>query len=393
MSDHVERLRVQSGADRERRVLLINRVGFLGGVERVIITLARGIKDHGYSPFLTCPPGELMERARSQGINVIPFSFNRMRISANPAVLAQYPLAWWRSAKHILRVASEQNISLIHVHHPVSAVYAGLAASKLKIPTILHVHDGLPARPLYSLALRHAVRHASRIVCVSQTARALVETVGIGPSKVEIIYNGIDPTFLDSRDAPAEEVTGPGPHIGVFGVVERRKGQHIFLEAATRVIQKYPTAHFWIVGPLALADKVEYLRELEALANDTSLRGHVTFTGFRADVARWMKAMDIVALTSVSHESFGMVLVEAMALGKLVVASNLDGPTEIIRDGVTGRVFEPGNPVSLSHAIEDLLKGDREQVAARAAQDVLTRFSPQLFAQRIACLYDSVLSI
>lgn len=116
-------------------------------------------------------------------------------------------------------------------------------------------------------------------------------------------------------------------------------------------------------GPLALPDKA----------------------GFRADVARWMLAMDVVALTLVGQESFGMVLAEALTLGRKVVASATGGTAEAIADGVTGRLVPPGNPSALAAMLEAPGTGAQATAAMRA------RFAPEVFCGRIAAVYDAVL--
>ena len=122
----------------------------------------------------------------------------------------------------------------------------------------------------------------------------------------------------------------------MFGVIEPRKGQQVFLEAAKLLAARFPTARFWVVGPEALADKAGYARRLRAVAETPALAGRVTFTGHRSDVAAWMRAMDVVTLPSIAHESLGMVLVEAIALGRPTVASRIGGTPEVITDGENG---------------------------------------------------------
>jgi glycosyltransferase involved in cell wall biosynthesis len=241
------------------------------------------------------------------------------------------------------------------------------------------------------MALRVAARQASRLICVSGVAVELLEACGVGTGKATTIHNGVDRGFLGEVPEPRPEVSGPGPHIGVFGVIEPRKGHDIFLEAASRLSQRHPTARFWVVGPVALADKAGFATRLEAMAQASALAGRVTFTGFQGDVARWMAAMDVVALPSVEHESLGMVLVEAMALGRPVVASRIGGPMEVITDGETGRLVPPRDPQALAEAIEDLLATDRVALGARAAADARARFAPEIFCQRVAQVYEDAL--
>ena len=376
-----------------RGVLTVNRVGFLGGVERVLVTLAAGLPDCGYHPTLLCPDeGALAAAARAEGIAVATFPLDRMRITADPRVLARYPLGWWCGARQVLRAAERTRARLIHVHHPVGALYAIPAARRLGLPLVLHVHEVLPAKPMYAWALRLAVRRAARILCVSDSARALLSVTSADPARVQVIHNGLDRRFLAGGITPAPEVSGPGPHIGVFGVIEPRKGQDVFLAAAAALARRYPAAQFWIVGPLALADKAGFRVRLEALAAQPGLAGRVHFTGFRPDVARWMLAMDVVALPSVGQESFGMVLAEALALGRKVVASATGGTAEAIADGVTGRLVPPGDAAALAAAVAGLLEADAEGTGARAAAATRARFAPELFCRRVAAVYDELLA-
>ena len=286
-----------------KRILFVNRVSFLGGAERVLLTIANSIGSAGYTPLLLCPDGgQLAAIARERGIQVEGATLNRMRISSNPITLASYPIAWWRGSRHLVRFAAASRASLIHVHHPVTALYSAWAAHALGLPVILHMHDAIEMNPLYKLALWNAVRLSDHIICVSNTSRKLIEAVGADPAKISVVFSGLDPTIVNAVHAPATEVSGPGPHIGIFGVVHPVKGHDVFLAAARLLAQRHPTAHFWIVGPETYEDKTEYYRDIRALANDTPLAGRVTFAGFRRDVARWMAAMDVVAMPSIGTE-------------------------------------------------------------------------------------------
>ena len=376
----------------DRSVLYINRVGFLGGVERVLVTLAAGMTSRGFRPLIVCPgDGELARAALAEGIEVMPFEFDRMRISANPFVLGRYPRSSWRSARHVIRQAIQNKVSLIHVHHPVGALYALPAARWLKIPLVLHLHDAGPVKPLYALALKLAVRQADQIICVSKAALELASLARADPDRLHVISNGVDRRFLEVVHEPTPSVRGAGPHIGVFGVIEPRKGQDVFLRAASLLSKRFPTAQFWVVGPAALTDKAPYARALETLAESLGIADRVTFTGFQPDVARWMMAMDVVALTSVAHESLGMVLVEALALGRKVVASNSGGTSEVVQNGETERLVPPGDPAALAYAVTELLDKSDTMSGAKAAEDIRKRFSPDLFCDRVASVYDIAL--
>lgn len=374
-----------------KRVLLVNRVAHMGGVERVILTLAGGLRRQGYDALLACPgSGDLPDAARAAGVMVLPCGFDRMRITANPLHLLGYPSAWLKGASDVERHCREQGVDILHTHHPVGTLYASRASRRLALPLVQHVHEVPPARLAYAAALRFAGGACDRFLCVSGAGRALLEGAGIDRGRADIVHNGVDPSFLDlGPPEPAPEVTGPGPHIGVFGVIEPRKGQHVFLEAAARLAGRLPSARFWLVGKLALEDKADHLRRLQAMADTPALRGRVAFTGHRHDVARYMRAMDVVVQASTRHESLSMALIEALSLGCRIVATDVGGTAEIITHGETGLLVPPGDAGALGDAVERMLAEGSAGYAAKAQADS-ARFAPDAFCARVARIFDEV---
>ncbi len=380
-----------------RRVLVVNRVGYLGGVERIILTLADSLDAFGWHPVLACPDdGPLAQAARAQGTVVAPCGFDRMRITPNPLVLARYPLAMKQGAADILRRCRETKPDLIHVHHPVTALYALPAAWRLRIPIVLHVHETLPAKRLYALALRAVLPRVASVLCVSKAALALATAMGADPAQARVVHNGVDERFLHVTQAtpPAMvQAAGPGPHVGVFGVLEPRKAQHVLLEAAASLAAEFPTAHFWLVGPAAQADKQAYADRLQAMAAAEPLHGRVTLAGFQADMIDWLSAMDLVVQPSVAYESFGMSLAEALTLGRPVVAARTGGMPEVVVEGQTGLIVPPGDAAALAEALRTLLHSPERRAAfgAQGAADARARFSPEVFRRHVTQAYGAVL--
>ncbi|GGC46764.1 hypothetical protein GCM10011504_26460 [Siccirubricoccus deserti] len=375
-------------------MLMVNRVAHLGGVERVILTLIGGLRAHGYEVLLACPgEGELPEAARAAGGTVLPVAFDRMRITADPRSLLRYPAAWRDGAAAVERHCRDRGIALLHTHHPVGTLYAMRAARRLRLPLVQHMHEVLPARMAYAAAQRLGARACTRFLCVSGAGRALLESLGIDRVRTDIIHNGVDPGFLAAGPAaPAADIAGagPGPHLGVFGVIEPRKGQHLFLEAAAALAARWPQARFWVVGKLALADHADYLHRLQTMAEAPALRGRVTFTGYRADVAGCLRAMDVVVQASTRHESLSMALIEALSLGCRIVATDVGGTAEIVTHGRTGLIVPPGDAAALAAAMERMLGLNAAGFGGRAAADA-TRFRPEIFCAAVAGRFDAVL--
>lgn len=376
-----------------RRVLHVSRVGFVGGAERVMLTLTAGLGSYGYEPAIACPGGGTLEQAAARkGVAVLPVPFDRMRITRDPRTLLTYPRALLEGGRTLQRIARETRVRLIHVHHPVGALYARRAARSLGVPLVVHLHDGPPASFLYRRLLKQASRDASLVLCVSEAAKSVLDDAGGDLGKAEILPNPVDPSFLMDGVQPARDVVGAGPHVGIFGVIEPRKGHDVFVEAVARLASRYPTATFWIVGPAPFDDKLPFLARIRDLVAHHGLGGRVVFTGHREDVPALMKAMSVVVSASVSHESFGMVLAEAMALGRPVVTTDVGGTTEVVTDGKTGRVVPIRDPKSLAAAIASILDAETRDLGAAGAADVRARFAPAILLRQVAGLYDRVLS-
>ena len=113
----------------------------------------------------------------------------------------------------------------------------------------------------------------------------------------------------------------------------------------------------------------------------------MSFAGHRADVGAWLRAMDLVCLTSVSHESVGMSLLEAMVLERTVVSSRIGIAAQFITEGRTGFLSDPGDVDSLATAIDRALQADRRSIGLAASETIHARFGPQAFCDRIRDVY------
>lgn len=379
---------MMDGSDPPRapRVLHVGRVGFVGGVERVMVTLAAARPGGG--SILTAPGGGAFERlARERGVPFLPAPVERSAIVGGLRTLA-YPARWAVAARAIDAVCARTRPDLIHAHHPASVLQAAHAARRRRLPILFHVHEIGPPKPLYALALRAALRLSARVICVSQAGLALVRGVSaFGDARV--LHNGVDEAFARRSAAARPADLGPGgPHVGVFAALEPRKGQDVLLEAAEAIVARAPGAHFWLVGPDALPDKAAYVARLRERA--AALGEAVRITGYREDVVGLMKAMDVVALPSVAHESLSMVLLEALTLGRPVVASDVGGSAEAVIHGRTGLVVPSGDAAALAAAIERLAGPEGRAFGERARADAALRFSTGRFAAEIEALYGAM---
>lgn len=295
----------------------------------------------------------------------------------------------------VFRVAQRaRDVDLLYANSQKAFVVAALAAFLTRRPLLWHLHDVLTSEhfswPVRRLAITLGRFFATAIIANSEaTAAPLRATAGFR-TPIHVIHNGIDPCAFDAVGADdviriRNDLSGglKRPLIGVFGRLAPWKGQHIFLEALAGL----PEALGVIVGGPLFGEEA-YEAALRAQARALKIEGRIHFLGFRTDIPRLMKAMDIIVHTSTAPEPFGRVIVEGMLAGRPVIASDAGGVREIIEEGVSGLRVPPGDPAALAGACAALLRdparaAELGQTGDRRAR---TLFSPALINEKIAAL-------
>lgn len=261
-------------------------------------------------------------------------------------------------------------------------IYGGFVSALSRRPGAWY-QAGIPSS--HSSLERVAALLPARVVLTCSGAGASVQRRLWPRRRVAVVYPGVsleqfDPDILPSP-VEARRLLGlpaEGPLIGAVGRLQRWKGMHVLIEAMPAIVQAHPDAQCVVVGELHEREP-DYLEYLEELVDRFDLHEHVHLLVQR-NSPMWIQAMDVVAHVS-DHEPFGIVVVEAMALGKPVVAGDADGPTELIVDGHSGVLVPFGDTAALGQAvcsfIDDPKLAERVGAAARVrAQD----FSMEVFA-------------
>lgn len=373
-------------------VLAVNRVDFFGGVERVILTAAAGVAARGWRTALACPPGELARRARMRLIPVHPVDI----CSLSLARMGRSPIGWARTLDElrrgslgVLRAALATRAQIIHTHHPVTALQARRAARFCNAPLIWHVHETAPIPLHYRGLAAMVVRSCDLFLCVSEASREMVRELGAPEARTHLVYNAVEPRFFRRRRA-ARPARSEGPNVGVFGVLEPRKGHADLIRACAALSGRWPTLHLWVVGGPGASGQEQYPAALKGLARQLGIRERVHFIGRREDIPDLMAGMDAVVSASVSSESLPTVLLEASALGVPVLGTDVGGASEIIRHGETGLLAPPGAPEALAANLALLLSPAGRVMAERARENAARKFSADRFAADIGDVYQEL---
>jgi glycosyltransferase involved in cell wall biosynthesis len=252
---------------------------------------------------------------------------------------------------------------LIHAHGYGAANFARLAGLVTRVPVIVHAHDEDPHYPWYQAVADLLLGPFTDLaIAVSASVKeSCVRRRRIPDARVSVMHIGIP---LDHFQAAGSEdirtarrdlgIDVNAPVIGTLAVLREVKGIEYLLKSVPRVLALFPRAVFVIVGDGPLRAK------LESLARELGIWRSVVFAGYREDVARMLSVFDITVLPSLS-EGFSLVLVEAMALGRPVIASAVGGIREILKNGQTGVLVPPGESEAIADAIVNLLRHEERR--------------------------------
>jgi L-malate glycosyltransferase len=333
----------------EPRVLYVLQHQDFSGAETSQAPVIQGDPD----ALVACPPGSASEGfARGLGARTVAIPFRSLRHTAGP-------LEAVRSLGRGLRLAADlRRVMRRHPDRQVvygvgirSSLIASCAALGLRRRVIWCVADLLPPPPLRGAIRMLARWRADRLVCLSQFIAADVAGSSRGLARsIEVIHPGVD----EERSEPA--ASAGEPTACVVGHVSPLKRTDLAIEIAARVAVEHPSFRLLVVGAAQFRPEDFALeRELhERVAADPALSERVEFLGRRADVETILTGCGLL-LHCRPDEPYGMVLVEAMAHGLPVVAPRGGGPVEIVEDGMTGLLYEPGDPDDAARKVLSLL--------------------------------------
>ena len=397
-----------------KTILYADHTAKLGGGEIALLNLIRALDPERFRPVaVLAEDGPLASKLRAAGVDTIVLPLDPALRETRKDTVGVGSLLKLRQVGTLLsysgrlaRLARALRADLIHTNSLKSDIYGGIAGRLAGIPVLWHVRDSINADYLPAPAAA-GFRLLSRLLPHAVVANSHSTLRQLWPKKPKsgaVVYSGValevtaqvvHDGYVEDAAAPelleSPQAWGHPPVAALIGRIAEWKGQHVFLRAAASVRRRFPDARFWIIGAPLFGEQ-EYEKSLYALTEQLGLTDCVQFLGFRDDVAALMPQIDIVVHASTLGEPFGQVVIEGMAAGKPLVATNGGALPEIVVPGETGYLVAMGSAEEMASALERLLAAP---ALARALGQAGRKRVERLFtirhtAQKMESVYDAL---
>jgi sugar transferase (PEP-CTERM/EpsH1 system associated) len=346
-----------------------------GGLENGVVNVINGLDRREFLSSVCClqSSGEFAGRITDERCRILEFG---LQPGNDPRLV-------WRLA----RAFRNLRLDIVHTRNAEAFFYGALAAKLARVPALVHSEHGrvFPEKWHRALLQRWLLRSASCAFAVSrQLADQLVIQLGVPPGTFRVIYNGVETRKFAAREPSKRHDPNGEVVIGSVGRLVAVKNYRLLLQAVVRL----PQGMRW---RLVLIGEGPERDELERTAEQLGVGARVSFLGHREDVAELLGDLDLFVLPSIS-EGMSNTLLEAMAAGVAVIASDVGGNREIIESGRSGLLFAPGDPQAAAQAIQQLAADAqlRGRLASAGLQRATTTFGLRAMLSAYEDLYRSV---
>lgn len=363
-----------------------------GGVAYSMVDIVRQIDRTRFRPLVLCAPeGEVPQLAAAAGAQVYTagvgaywcYSPKRARETIRDLFVV---------ARAIVRLAKTENVRIVHTFDGMVFFAASLAHLFVPELKVIWLDAGFNLYKFYfRLVMRWCFRHAACVATVTRIRWKQLLAEGLDPAQSLIVPYGTD--FHLRRAAVVDEPRTGRLRVGIIGRIVPIKNFELFLQAARLVADRHPTVEFVIVGGKGLfPDELAYYDSIIALTKRLNLTEQVTFHGHITDPAPALASLDILVCSS-HLETFGRVLIEAMALSKPIVATAVGAIPEVLAEGEAGCLVPPGDAAAMAEQISRLIEDDelRAELGRKGLARVRRHFDLHVQTKQWEQLYEGLL--
>jgi glycosyltransferase involved in cell wall biosynthesis len=346
--------------ERLPRIAVLCGMAGLGGAELSLLELVWRLRGRLEFHLIVPSEGLLQARAREAGATVWILPWPKDLARAGETSGLPNPTKFLTSAarlrpftRQLEGLLDEIGAAALITNSLKAHVVGALARRPEPVPLIWYMRDGLEGRSLSRKILAFLSKRCDLAVCISRYVEREVKRYVSRSLRTKVIYNIVDLELFRPGNAVPEDLRKqPGEvWFGTVGAITPLKGLDVFLDAGDLIAEELPEARFLIVGSNPYVTQVgsDYEGQLRKRVAGSRLREQVKFLGFREDVHRIFSQLDVLVQPNRGPEGLGRSVLEAMACSVPVIAVNRWGPAELVKDGITGLLFQTLDAKSLAN--------------------------------------------
>lgn len=361
-----------------------------GGVERGTIEVAKALKSNGYESIVCSSGGFLtkdLQRIKVEHITL--------------PVSTKNPFKIWQNSKILAKIIREKGIDIIHARSRAPAWSAYFAAKKTGIKFLTTFHGTYSMGPCKLKKLYNSIMtKGDLVIAVSDyIANLIKKDYQLSEQKIRVVHRGVDTDIFDATKVSKTRIISlskkwnlpDGATIIMLPCrLSRWKGHHLMLEALSRLKER-EDLYCIFVG--SIQGKDSFRKEIEHYASSLGLGGKVRMISYCDDMPAAYMLADIVVSASTKPEAFGRTIVEAQAMGKIVIAADEGGACETIKNGLTGFLFKSKDSDSLADVLErvlDMSEREKEVLTQTAVNCAATDFSTRAMCAKTLKIYEEL---
>lgn len=358
---------------KKQNILFFCRATQHAGTENVVLQLCEILSPYVNKIIVCSSMGFKLELLQNIGI----------RHYAIPDIELKSPSIMLKIFFAVKSIIKKENITIVHTHHRMAAFYTSLLHRFYNFIYINTCHNTFTNKKRLT---RTAYKSANLIACGEKVEKNLTTYFGLPNEQVQVIHNAVKP-FKESliQDSQLEELRMKNYFlVGNIGRLSEQKGMEYFIQSIPIVLKKHPKTKFLIIG------SGENKEKLQKMVVNMNLKETVLFLGYRSDIQNVMSQLDLIVLSSL-WEGLPLTPIEAFSVGKTVVATDVDGTSEIVTKE-NGILVESKNPIEIANAIILLATNNkkRKMLEENAYLTYLNKFSFDRFKKKYLDFYQSL---
>jgi glycosyltransferase involved in cell wall biosynthesis len=368
-----------------------------GGAEKVNLTFLRAVDRTRFEicPILLVRPWEDRNPFIEQ-LGEKKYSIHKIPVAIKPRSEGRDYFRILRCIRNLYRILSKDSFHLIHTHGYFADIIGMPVSKLLNIPHVSTCHGFISNDrnlKIYNTLDRFSLRFCRRVIAVSEGVRDDLVGSRVRESKIIVIQNAVQnsntPESVSENRLNKRKMLGikeNGYVAGYVGRLSDEKGIQYLIEAGVILKQKSELFNILIIGDGPKR------KELENLAREKGLEKEIIFAGFQNDVEKWLPALDVFVLPSLT-EGTPMALLEAMSTGVPVIATRVGGVPQVVEDGSNGVLLDPADSKRLAEEIMALVHDPAlsKQMAGRAIETIENEYNVQQWCRKIEAQYDFAL--